>query len=773
MTGARVSYVHVVDLGLVNQPFSPEQLLSQQRQGASAALGPGLIDIGRVLIRVDAAKICAKAEVLSSIRRAPSVRSALVVAVGPSPNGLNLEVPTGSGADLPIIWVSDEAGAEWSPNDPLSAVVVIGEGKEQTDRLVAALSLPEVFDAVGSRLRENRWLACSVGLETLTVGRRDELSVHLAEVSVTDVLGSEDAKAGVVAGSLVEEGVVGRLHRCPTLDKLLAKGGRLSLAFERVHTAVDDARQLHEELTEAKAPWAFYRAELEESPQQIGSALEVLELMLAESFRGVDVRDGLSPTESEAVRNLGVDPEAAAEIQRVPAEDVTHALWSEVKGDIDRVHPLEAIAQRVDAVGREAPPRTSKDSLAALSTALPLDFTTSYERAAVPNIALAEPIGLLLFFLGAFLASVWSLSSWWVVPIALLLSTITALAIDVALSQTRDRRHFGLSVEIVNAWWALAAVGVGVALGITLGFLSDMHHLGSIGLVLLSVGPFFLAIRRAWARWRATYIDAIRVPELDRRIAELERLVASTIHDDWLLASQRLHVEQYALNLSAALRAVIEQLHAPNGSESGPSTGAEWSARGVRAGEAYPALERVIGADYAHLIEKVVEHNWALLVAGRVAQVRRAVAESCQAALERYRAHLSSHGVLVAPTLFDAIGPTASRGDLIQKLWQTVTNDADEILRRTPADALVQLADPQHLRLLDSEPANRFQVCFLPEAASEVLRVPDGGDADRVLTQAKHMAGILRLVRLRPGTVVEEQCAESPGTPATPETVGT
>jgi hypothetical protein len=256
-------------------------------------------------------------------------------------------------------------------------------------------------------------------------------------------------------------------------------------------------------------------------------------------------------------------------------------------------------------------------------------------------------------------------------------------------------------------------------------------------------------------------------------MAEVERVVASTIHDDWLLASQRLRMEQFSLNLSAALRAVVEQLHAPNGSGAGPSAAADWSARGVQAGEGYPALAKVIGADYAHLIEKVVEHNWPLLVAGRVAQVRRAVAESCQSALERYRAHLSSHGVLVAPTLFDAIGPTAPRGDLIQKLWQTVTNDADEILCRTPTDALVQLADPQHLRLLDSEPANRFRVCFLPEAAADVLRVPVGGDADRVLTQAKHMAGILRLVRLRPGTIVEQPSSGSPGAPAAPETGGT
>lgn len=767
MTERRQSFVNLVDLGLVDEPFSPADLLQRQKRNASAALGPGLVDIGRLLLLVEANKIVEKREILSSIRRAPSVHSILVIAVGPTATGLTLEVPAGFGTDLPVIWVPDDAGAEWAPNDPSSAVVVVGEGEGQLDSLIAALSLPEVFDAVAEPLRAGRWQAVTVGLETLAVGRRDEVGVHLAELEITAVLGSEDTKAGVLAGSLIEGGVIPRLHPRPRLETLLEKEGRLSAAFEQVGSAIAEAESLHEDLVTARAPWAFSRTELEHSTEQIATGIEQLRSVLEQGFSSVDVRDGLSPSESEAVRNLGIDAEVAAEIERSSPDEVIRALWSEVRGDIDRIRPLEAIAQRVDAVAQEAPPRTARESVEVLNLALPDDYAASYRQAMIPSINLREPIGVALFAVGAFLASVWEWRVGWVMPIALLLSLVAAIAIGVTQGQTRDgRRRFGFPVEVVDGWWPLGAIAVGVGGGVALGFSLNVNHLISVGLTLLSVGPFYMAIRREWTRWRGTYIDGLGLPELKQQINSAEETAASVIHDDWLLFKQRLRIEQFALNLSAALRSVIEQLHGANDSAaSSPSLSESRLSEGIRAAVAYPSLAKVIGADYAFLITNVIEQNWAHVIAGRVGQVRRAVAESCQRALGRYREHLSSQGVLVPPTLFDLTGPLSARGDLIESLWQAAANDAEQILQRKATDPLVQLADPQHLRLLDSDEGSRFQVWFAPEAAQQALRVWKGGTAGRVTTEAKHLVGTLRLVRLRPGTVVEQEAESTSGAP--------
>jgi hypothetical protein len=162
-------------------------------------------------------------------------------------------------------------------------------------------------------------------------------------------------------------------------------------------------------------------------------------------------------------------------------------------------------------------------------------------------------------------------------------------------------------------------------------------------------------------------------------------------------------------------------------------------------------LQLILNADVTDAVGEVLRPCWQLLRTGALDQLRTGLAEDTLSLLEEHRRHLEQHNVHERPR-FAVRRPEGSLPK-VNQIWGP-PGWLTEVVA-TPRDGLlVQLCAAPDLALLHPTARLTRAVRFAPRSAQDV--VIDGGGADLgdvIWTSAGHLAGVVRLVPLRPHAV--------------------
>ncbi|MCK9932866.1 hypothetical protein MXD62_37980 [Frankia sp. Mgl5] len=291
---------------------------------------------------------------------------------------------------------------------------------------------------------------------------------------------------------------------------------------------------------------------------------------------------------------------------------------------------------------------------------------------------------------------------------------------------------------------------------------------GALAFVGLMWWPY-LVWSRAVRRWHpGEYITLARAMS-EGTIALMEDVARY----DWSLTGPRRAGADLVRAMSLAFEDVTSALtgysdrlrgfpaRPPRSREAGVDTDVSLRLRSMGA-----AISDVVEADVVDLIASVIDRCWPDIEREALDALGERVVSETRYGLDRYNRHLERMGVHATPP-FRA--DDTDRRELVDAAWQQ-SDRLGVLLRADVADSgLMQLCAPEHLQLLDVDARSAAVVRFAPRAAqpSLVARGPGTGAGggwgfdplpSAVLGELEwpewgQVAGVLRLVRMRPGTV--------------------
>ncbi|WP_017570363.1 hypothetical protein [Nocardiopsis halotolerans] len=680
------------------------------------------------------------------------VRSLVCVVSGaPSDGGdghrvLERPGPLGPERGVATLWVSDETGVDWGlrpPGAPRPHPDAAHGSRTGVEHLVEVLRQAEVFDRVIEISREVPEAAASPGLSWVGPGGGDEavsaaltravyrltapvnggpapsnaapapgtgprggLLVDLVEGTHRVAPGNNHPGSGELAGheSRLRDGVAGAEG---ALDAISGWGGVFS---------VSPARVREEGLAEVSADLSAYRDRVEFLLRRLNSLNGE---QLASELARVGI-DGHAPGPEEVDEAVG-------------------ALARRVERDLERGTALTHVAADLDRVAERVSPQGSASAVPRARQAAPDHLISSLNDP--PPFPLPGPVSGLLPV--AFLLPLLpALTGGWpglAGAIALALGWVAALAVGFRSARGAEA---GLPVLATHAVAAFAGGFVGLWLGGAprpdplFTVLPQPLLLVAALLVGAALGTYVFL--RTWSAFARRWRGEIGLERVDSAASSLTALVNEVAREEWYPGTERRRLADAARAAASAARAVADALSEATTPASPPSAHA-------------PELESVLHGDLAALARAALEPLWSGLRSGvPVGDPYQGTRDRAADLLEEYRSHLARVGPHTPPRFTDAGTPRRVHdGSGLDRALRT--------LRMEPGERMLQLCDPKHLRLLGDAVSSIGTVRFAPKSLREQL----SHDGDRafeaaqttVWTHGGRLAGIMRLVPLRPGVV--------------------
>ncbi|TCO52948.1 hypothetical protein [Actinocrispum wychmicini] len=668
---------------------------------------------------------------LAKLAKVQQLSGVILVAVGPlrtAKDQFELRVPAVLAGLGVTLWAGSEAAIEWSGSGPRGLVSL---PDVTIDDLLAALTLPLVFERVHKAVSEVPHQAVSPGLEIkyATVPDNTLRLLRLRALRHFTADGGENHRTdGPVAAA------VARLSTARTGERaVITVNSPLDQARTTTVNAVNKARAAVARATRGRGLFTGDKG-TESAVRMAGDALESYRDTCMDTANRMteSIRNGV-PRESELVAH-GLPPQLARDTPEL-ADELTEA----VKAELALKRPLRTIAENITQVanGLNA---IGDPALAAPGAASVQPVLTSLR--ARPEIRLRPALfGPLLAFavLSCFAASVTGPAG----PVTgLLVAGVWVFLLIRLLSATelrivRARLLLGTGIGGV----ALAALA-GIGLGVTKNSLPTALVSLPVS-VAVSSALCLLAVWVVMALWRNLHTRWGPRSALDHAlpaVRALTRQLTDQVDQCWLPGAGRTRLADSLINVAVAL----EGLHSAFSDAAAAFAGAQPVPLMSSTADSANDLNRVLRDDLTHLVFEALRPVFVEIAAnGPLSANGRPFFDAGLTGLARYNAHLDNHGIRTPPPGFP---DDDTRRTLATGLWRE-SADARRILLSGPRSPLPQLCTPNDLRQLN--PADMAMVYF---ASLDLLDPPVNPAYDLIRTSG-NAVGVLRLVPLRAGVV--------------------
>jgi hypothetical protein len=274
-----------------------------------------------------------------------------------------------------------------------------------------------------------------------------------------------------------------------------------------------------------------------------------------------------------------------------------------------------------------------------------------------------------------------------------------------------------------------------------------------LAVLLLAVIPLL-----SWRSSTRKFVAKLDIPGLHVRLAQLTGILQDAIAAEWLPSLRRRVLAEASTEVAAGLEettralttAVNSQLAdataiAPNGSPAAMD-GLDVVMQPLR-----PELLLVLRGDMLGLIRASIEPAWAAIETGQRAPAG-AYAQRVRSLAANYSDNLAAAGLMMLPTTTIDPGP---REQYVARTWSGSVGALDA-LRVDGEDDMVQLCRSQQLNFLSTGNGSSPVLRFAPRPVRPVLEAdgsPSVPGPGIVWTTSGELAGAVRLVHLKPGTV--------------------
>jgi hypothetical protein len=702
-------------------------------------------------------------------------------------------------APVATLWVSEPYGVGWGMNQTVPSFV--GAAHHANDggydtpvlrALLDALRIPDVFDKVIDVVGGMPEATASPGILAV-LGRVDDDVLADAQVLAVDQLlrdrpnASDEAPADLVTGSLAL--ILRDAGKIRADSDVLLPGGYLDSTLTQCRDYLADAEAKAKAMRSPRAVFGEMGALLHalrgytvhQSPQTrgmvvrnnvmvVGSHVDTLRDQLAGEFEAIDGRRGLDVQKLNRINDLGLRSEP---LPHTDAPAVVEALEHLVCGGLDRRHSIVEISRWLLGISRLLIPRGSAARIPELERVCADNVVHAMREPPVMSLNLASLPTLLAVFFCCALAGIWQPAG---APVAIAIATAAVLtsiagAIFLATARRSLPDEGRLRNIAIGDFWILT---VAAALGGVAGVLAPVQlypfdvptPLGIAAVTVAALGLIF------W--WRATWLHAIArwdapswVQNAIACVDDLRVLVNDVALYEWILSDSRRAAVDIAGALSGALFDMKIQFVAHADKVRTEGTGRQLRATpGVDA--EIPSLLRqnsaeiagIVSDDMVALVRLLLERCWADLGRDALDAPAQWVSEQTEMHLGRYKHHLERRGVHgLSPFKAD----NERRRVLAHTVWQDTRRVSTVLRSSIQHPGIIQLCAPEHLLFLDVDPNRAGSVRFAPKGAQtqhgQGLRgVGRNGDhqsvmGDMIWTEWGQVAGIIRLVRMRAGTV--------------------
>lgn len=752
----------------------------------------GMIDASRIVVVASFEAIHAHTLALERVLAAQSVDRVICVLRGShlSADETISLTPQLNLAPVAAIWVDDPRGVVWSMRTAKARALTVYDGDPDGDAafelLIDCLRLPEVFDDVFAKAKESGTVV-SPALRVFVPGATDARLNETAELTAVSVLtsgGRPDLEISMdyIPGDLEARSFL--FGQAPVPVEFFDGQGKVGQLSREIDTRLAQVDEAVKAITE-HPPMRYRPIERANGAiRAVGDALAALKRELMDLFGQIDGSNGLNAEEVKKLRSAGLRSGSTKAIALDEPDEAEGLLRNHALSELRRTSSLQAVVSDLRRLHERGTPRTPRETLELLDGVAPDSVVERMRRNPPLRVSISDWQSLLLIFVactGA--AGTWA-GAWLFVVLALLALGAFFYGVTRPISEIRGlsisgARHAAARSHI---YLVTGSAIFGLAAGFSIRSASgsiEIHVLGALVAIVTVPLLAFHAWRAASRRWLET-ADPVGAGEVAHRALELTADVAM---NDWVLAETRVRFAGVAEKLSASLEALRIALLgdlAPTGQH---RESLEQPAQGVARAACNPAvradlsnvgggalykhsakLEEIVLDDYLDTLAATVEENWAQVAAGDQQTGERAVLQDLRRRLSSYRDDLRRNGLFGSRVWIDGRDEDAlstegrvRRRDLLAELWASL--DLGRLLNYAADAELVQLCSAEMLVLLGQDPTEARLVRFAPAT-------PSGRQANEIVrTNSMLMAGVIRLVPLRSGTV-EFEDLRTDGLPA-------
>lgn len=695
----------------------------EARQRVTALLTEPPAGLTGLLVVDDVDELFEHEEAYEQITGSAQIATLVVAAVGTLPADRTLEIPQAihAGEGSVLLWIADPVGVTWQPSARTAVRVTAPDRQQALDPLIAVLEAPEVHRALCGL---PGIAVASAGLHLL--GQDGGPAQALARTvgalaSGTDTSRTEGEAAAealravrsavevsTAEGVILDDGPLGRAvealrrqvrHVLGETDRLGQRSGLLR-ARDRVTRIRADIARIGAGLGE----YRLSAQRLGEGTMTLGGGTNLAEIDRLRAHYGLRTLAG-SPAP---------DPALAGHLDGV----VTR--W------LEEGAALPQVERRLSHVERQIRPRTRAEHLARVDQACPEPLPAAL--ASPPPFPPPPP---------------------WLLAAGALLGL--GSAVHPALGPVGAGAAVLLGTGVTGCWPVMrrgvraltvlagaAAVAVGGAAGLAAGRSLVVPGWAALAAFVLAgmVTPVLVVLG-----WTTTSRRWVRQLALDRAAAaeeEITGLVEDLVRSEWSTLEGRSRATDLLIRVRAMMAGAQQALDGVTARQPGPPAP---TATSDAAREYWHA---VVDGYARSLLLDTLEPGWDQVVTQPPQALQDGMHDAVFGAFIGWTASARSGAWRLPPEVRPRPGATRGVGpDAVQYLVSAVTQPVDAPMR--------QLVGPDDVRVLDSRPEAMAGVRFcpgaLPAPAAELLPV------GTVLTHGPLLAGVLRLVPLRAGTV--------------------
>jgi hypothetical protein len=733
----------------------------------------GRVDFSRAVIIDEVTKLAEHDEVYTHILTSGVDVSVVCIAVGQLSDGdpavaisrpYQLQPPWAA-----TLWVSDAAGIGWRMESSQADVVYPhdpADGHLPPDSLTESLAIPQVFDRVLKTVSGMAGAVASPGIRINHSGVDPDRLRTAQQAAIRQLTRSGRAvpqqRPAVEVGSLI-----GSPDTSSRRDPLRA-GSTLDELYQQCQRAADEANKAAERL---RGPSGLLpggrgsqlRTALSQLGDRTGQFTEVIEDLL--DFADPQVSFG-TPHYEELSRQ-GIDFPPPSEQETTVAVDVLSDLTLTA---LDQRQPLPAIAEALRDAADQVVPKGTRPYLERLRRLCPDNALRKLRKppAVMAGASLSVPTALTA--LVALLAGLWPHPRG-------LCGAVAVLGCAVAAVWVASRAGKITGLPLTAGWRFIAAqVGaavVGAGCGTALSKAAPIAVPAGIPATALAAALTLILVAALACIWWSDLIRGwLRAMGLSAQLRTarlLRSLLGEITSQEWQPAAERRAASDQARIMAGIIEDVTSGLNAhadglshtgdrsPADADIDPRT-AEQRARSAERESEILAIELI---DLADAVVAVLSRLFVPLSTGSsTAPGAATVHRVLERELASYTEHLATAGIYEAPP-FGRGSPQRQRS--VDTLLERSFGLEDLVWSSERDPNIIQLCAPDHLGLLEVDPAKVEMVRFAPrsgqEFATRTLGRWTGGQSPEAArmewTATGRISGVLRLVPLRTGAVEE------------------
>lgn len=718
------------------------------------------IDFGRVILVDEASQLTAHDEIYAHVLDSHLDVQMLCVAIGPPPaDDLTIAIrrPLQLGLQkAAILWVGDLDGIGWQMDSSLASQVNLPDHggtpdpARLPDDLLEILRVRQVFDEVITLTGH------LPGSNVASPGYRTIRSDIPAEILTT-------AQRSAIKQLVKESGGVTSLQPLEKLEDILSLNGQrpdrpadIIRPGERVDDLIQQSRRtgnsaaaLMRQVT-GIGGFAGTNPGVRAALRVFARTLDDLRGVVAWAFDEADTHSGFDPRQRQNLSDIGIE---LTEPPAVAVDQVTATLTERALDSMGKCEPLPAIVDRLRDEAETAAPHGTARYSARLQKIVSSSFLDTL-RKPPPFITGWPPAAALL---AAFAACL--ISGAWPEPHGLYggIAAIGAILIGIWIVWRGAAISPGTGADTGRFLGGhIAASVIGAVCGVGLSTAITAQLPAGVGAVITVVMLVVLAAV-SWRAQARRWAQAVQVTKVLTVANSIGKLVVDATREEWQLAGARTIVSNHARRLASmiadATAALRDQEAKLSGTATSP-TGTPLSGGYQRRSPNDQVSRELVTVDLATGTASALGR---LIVApgpgGLAAVDAQVVSREINEMLDEYRVHLLTAS-LHEPPPFGR--PPERRAELVQSLVER-GSDMQSAVRYTVGDErITQLCSPPQLTFLETGTDKAELIRFAPRSAQGLIdqRATDQGRPVE-WTSASAIAGVLRLVALRPGAVVD------------------